>query len=102
MTSIETKVIAAAAGSGLGASVGAFATWVLGVTVWHASSNAEAVPKAIGAVPSPVADLLVICIGIVGAGVAGYRAPHTSRPDLTAPAAPEPAGPVDGVMTMGS
>ena len=85
MKAIESKVIAAAAGSGLGAALSAFLLWVVGVTAFGASSAADQVPKALAAVPEPVGALLAILVAIVGAFIGGYAAPHTPRPDLTPP-----------------
>lgn len=82
MAAIEAKVLAAAAGSGLGAAVSSFLTWLLGVTIWHASASAGSVAAAVAAVPEPVSGLLVIGVGIASATIAGYAAPHTARPDL--------------------
>jgi hypothetical protein len=76
---IETKVIAAAAGGGLGASVGAFVLWLLGVTAWHASNAAGSAGDAVAAVPTPVSGLVLAVLGLVGAALAGYLAPHTVR-----------------------
>lgn len=92
---IEAKVVAAAAGSGVGAAVGTFLLWLLGVTVWGQPVAADAAAKAVSAVPGPVAGLLVIVVSVVGAALGGYRAPHTARADLgeSAPAAGEPASP---------
>ena len=81
-------MIAATAGSGLGAAVSAFLLWLLGVTAFGASSNADQVAKAVAAVPEPVGALLAILIAIGGAFVGGYAAPHTSRPDLAAKLTP--------------
>lgn len=83
MTTIETKVIAAAAGSGLGAAISSFLLWVLGVAVFGASSSADQVTKALAAVPEPVGGLLAILITIGSGFLGGYIAPHTYRPDLT-------------------
>ena len=85
MSNIETKVIAAAAGSGLGAALSAFLLWVLGVTAFGAPGNADQVAKALAAVPEPVGALLAILVAIGGAFIGGYVAPHTHRPDLTTP-----------------
>ena len=91
MKTIESKVIAAAAGSGLGAALSAFLLWVVGVTAFGASSTADQVPKALAAVPEPVGALLAILVAILGAFIGGYAAPHTSRPDLAPTvAAPTP------------
>lgn len=76
---IEAKVIAGAAGSGLGAALGTFVLWLLGVLVWHAPSAATAAEAAIAAVPSPVSALVLTVLAIVGTAVAGFLAPHTSR-----------------------
>ena len=83
MSSIETKVIAATAGSGLGAALSAFFLWIVGVFAFGASFAADQVPKALAAVPEPVGALLAILVAILGAFVGGYAAPHTHRPDLS-------------------
>ena len=67
MRNLEAKVIAAAAGSGLGAALSAFLLWVVGVLGFGASSAAEQVPKALASVPEPVGALLAILVAIVGA-----------------------------------
>jgi len=90
---IEAKVIAAAAGSGLGAAVGTFLLWALGATVWGAPADAGHAATAAAAVPEPVGALLVIVVGILGAAVAGYAAPHTPRPDLSQQPVAVPAEP---------
>lgn len=82
---IETKVIAAAAGAGLGAAVAQFLLWVLGVTFWTVVPTAEHAKDAISAVPEPVSTLLVLVVSILGAAIGGYQAPHTQRPDLVPP-----------------
>jgi len=79
MNSIEAKVIAAIAGGGLGGAIGQFLLWLLGVLVWHASSSADKATAATAAVPGPVSMLLVALMAAIGAGLAGYSAPHTSR-----------------------
>lgn len=89
---IEAKVIAAIAGGGLGGAIGQFLLWLLGVLVWHASSTADRATVATAAVPAPVSMLLVALIAAGGAGLAGYSAPHTSRP----------ATPDSGVTTSGT
>jgi hypothetical protein len=86
---IETKVIAAAGGAGLGGAVGTFALWLLGVLFWGSPASADKATVAVASVPEPVGALIVIVVSLVGAAFAGYRAPHTPRPDLhAAPAAP--------------
>jgi len=94
MSTIEAKVIAAAAGSGVGAAVGTFLLWLLGATVWGAPGDAGHAAAAAAAVPEPVGALLVIVIGATGAALAGYAAPHTPRPDLHGQPAAAPAAPV--------
>jgi len=66
------KVIAAALGAGVGAPLGAFLVWLLGVLVWHASSAAADVDAAIAAVPAPVSALLLSVLAAGSAFVAGY------------------------------
>lgn len=84
MKNIETKVIAATAGSGAGAAIGTFLLWLLGVTLWHASGSATAAANAVAAVPQPVADLVPIILSAIGGFVGGYLAPHTVRTDQAA------------------
>lgn len=79
LNSIESKVIAATAGSGLGAAAGTFILWVLGVCVWHTPGNAEKAATAVAAVPTPVSAIVLLLITVAGAGLSGYLAPHTSR-----------------------
>lgn len=86
---IETKVIAAASGAGLGGAAGTCLLWLLGVFFWNASAAADHATEAVAAVPQPVAALIVILVGSLGAAIGGYEAPHTDRPDLNAaPSAP--------------
>lgn len=85
----ETKVVAGAAGSGAGAALGTFTLWLLGVTVWHVPNTADKAGDAIGAVPTPVAALLLLVVSAFGSYLAGYLAPHSFRP------APTPAAVVD-------
>lgn len=92
MANIEAKVIAAAAGSGLGAALSAFLLWILGVFAFGASGNADQVTKALAAVPEPVGGLLAILVAIGGAFIGGYVAPHTHRPDLAPPVVAIPPG----------
>jgi len=85
-TVIETKVIAAAAGSGGGATLSAFLVWFLGVTVWGASADADKAQVALAAVPTPVSAIVAIVVTVVVTAAAGWLAPHTSR--AAAPVAP--------------
>lgn len=107
---LETKVVAGAAGAGLGGVLTSFVVWLLGVLIWHASSSALDAGAAITSVPTPVSLLVGALLTAVLSFVAGYRAPHTSRApgahstdsatpasvtpgDLTsAPVQPEPIG----------
>jgi hypothetical protein len=79
---IETKVIAGAAGSGLGGALASFTTWCLGVFVWDASSSAADAAKALEAVPAPVIGLVAIMVPAITTLGLGLWAPHTHRPDL--------------------
>jgi hypothetical protein len=94
MKTIETKVIAAGAGAGLGSAVGTFLLWLLAVTVWNAPNSATNAASAVAAVPAPVADLVLVVLAVLGAVVSGYIAPHSIRAtDPAATAEPEPAAP---------
>lgn len=79
---VEAKVLAATVGSGAGSAVGTFLLWLLGVLVWHQPDGADKAGDAIGAVPSPVAGLLLVVVSAAGAAVAGWLAPHTHVPPL--------------------
>jgi hypothetical protein len=79
MKQFEAKVIAAAiGGGGLSGAVSPFFLWLLGVLVWHVSDTTDKAGAAIAAVPEPVSALLVGVMAAIGAGLAGYWAPHTS------------------------
>jgi hypothetical protein len=62
MSTIESKVIAATAGSGAGAAISAFVLWLLGITVWHVPNSADLAGSAVAAVPTPVAGLIAIVL----------------------------------------
>jgi hypothetical protein len=90
---VETKVIAAAAGSGFGGALGGFVLWLLGVLVWGAPSDAQHAASAATAVPEPVSSLVVVVLAIAGAYLAGYAAPHTVRADAPRPVVDAPPAP---------
>lgn len=75
---IETKVIAAAAGSGVGAAAGGFLLWLAGVLIWHQPNSAGAAAATVAAVPTPVSGLVLILLAVAGSAVSGYAAPHTN------------------------
>jgi len=70
---VETKV---QAGS-LAAAVAGVALWALQTYVFKDSG-----------VPDGVVSLVYLAVPAVIAGVGGYLAPHTHRPDIAVPAAP--------------
>lgn len=99
LANVETKVIAGATGAGLGSAVGTASLWGLGVLVWGAPSDAPHADAAVAAVPAPLAALIMLVLGVLGSLVAGYRAAHTSRPELaTGPAASSNADAVGGAQ----
>jgi hypothetical protein len=79
---VETKVVAATAGGASGGVVGLFVLWLLGVFIWHAPADALHSTQAVAAVPEPVGGFALFLLAGVCALWAGYRAPHTPRPDL--------------------
>jgi hypothetical protein len=85
---VETKVLAGAAGAGIGGALGNFLLWLLGITVWHTSATAAASSSAVAAVPPAVSALLAAVLPVTLAAVGGYLAPHTSRPDLASLSVP--------------
>jgi hypothetical protein len=76
---VETKVVAGAAGAGAGAVISQFVVWLMGCWAWGASWDASKAVDAVAAVPAPVADLVFLTITVIGAWIAGYKAPHTHR-----------------------
>lgn len=82
MGKIETKVIAAFAGSGIAAATGQLILWLLAIFVWHQPNTAKAATDAVSAVPEPVATWILIALAGIGAFLGGYFAPHTVRVDL--------------------
>ncbi|MGZ4521931.1 MAG: hypothetical protein ACXVXO_00725 [Mycobacteriaceae bacterium] len=79
---VESKVIAATAGGASGGVVGSFILWLLGVVVWHVPNDAAHSVQAVAAVPEPVGGFALFLLAGLCAFWAGYRAPHTPRPDL--------------------
>lgn len=79
---IETKVVAAGAGGAIGAALGTFLLWLIGVFIAHVPADAAHETAAKAAVPTAVSDLLVALITLGAALLAGYKAPHTFRQDL--------------------
>lgn len=75
---IETKVIAGAAGSGVGAAAGGFLLWLAGVLIWHQPDTASAAAATVAAVPTPVSGLVLILLAVAGSAISGYAAPHTN------------------------
>lgn len=81
----EGKVWSAATGGTAGATLAAFLTWVLGITVWGAPSDADGALAAIAAVPWPVVGVLGLALTFGGGYVSGWLAKHSPRPpELTA------------------
>lgn len=96
---IESKVIAATAGGASGGVVGLFFLWLLGVLLWHAPADALHATQAVAAVPQPVGGFLLFLLAGLTSFWAGYRAPHTDRPDLNqAAVAPVPVTPTPEVV----
>lgn len=79
---VETKVALQAGGGTLGAALSAFIAWLLGVVVWGVPFTAGHATDAMAAVPLPVSGLLTVLLTIGLGAYAGYKAPHTERPDL--------------------
>lgn len=82
MNTIASKVVAAGIGSGLGAAVAAFLTWLLGATAWGSDASAEGVQDAVAAVPAPVSALLLVVITMASTVAAGYARRETVLPTL--------------------
>lgn len=91
---VEVKVVAGAAGAGAGAVISQFVVWLLGCWAWGASWSADKAVAAVSAVPAPVADLVLLTVTVIGAYIAGYKAPHTHRPDPEPTPEPIPPKPI--------
>ena len=78
----ESKVWGSTVGGGSGAVLTSFVLWVLGVTIWNVSINADDAARAMAAVPLPVAGLIGLVITVGGIFLGGWLAKHTPRPDL--------------------
>ena len=76
----EGKVWSAATGGTAGATLAAFLTWVLGITVWGAPSDADGALAAIAAVPWPVVGVLGLALTFGGGYISGWLAKHSPRP----------------------
>lgn len=76
----ETKVTAAIAGAISGGVLSKFVLWTVAVLFFGASTSANAASAAVAAVPEPISTLILVVIAATGAGVGGYKAPHTDRP----------------------
>ncbi len=76
---IETKVWAAMAGTGAGATLATAVLWTLGVYAWHASAKAGDWQAAVAAVPAPIAETIGLAITVAGTGFAGWKAPPSNN-----------------------
>lgn len=70
---ISPKVVAASAGAGLGGVAATAILWVLGATFFDAGWSAANASDAIAAVPLPLSGVIVGMVGVVTAGLPGYR-----------------------------
>lgn len=76
---ISPKVVASAAGAGLGTAVSSLIVWLLGVLVWNQPWTAAAVNDAIAAVPTPVSGLVFLLVTAASAAGPAYRVTDPSR-----------------------
>jgi hypothetical protein len=97
---LETKVAAATIAGGAGGALATFILWALGVLVWHAPSVAGSADLATAAVPAPVTGVILTLLPAGLALLAGWLAPHTTRPDLT-PVVTAPASPATALGLVG-
>lgn len=82
LANIETKVWAALVGGAGGGVFVTFVLWLLGILFWHVPAAAASASASVAAVPEPIANVLLLAVPAISAAIAGYVAPHTSRPDL--------------------
>lgn len=83
---VEGKVWASTVGAGAGTVTAGFLTWLLGVSLWGAPSDAAHAVQAVQAVPAPVSLMLGLALSVGATFMAGYQAKHTDRPAVPAPA----------------
>jgi hypothetical protein len=76
---VSPKVVASAAGAGLGTALSSLIVWLLGVLVWNQPWTAAAVNDAIAAVPTPVSGLVFLLVTAASAAGPGYRVADPSR-----------------------
>ena len=76
---ISPKVVASAAGAGLGTAVSSLIVWLLGVLVWNKPWTAAAVNDAIAAVPTTVSGLVFLLVTAASAAGPAYRVTDPSR-----------------------
>jgi hypothetical protein len=76
---LSPKVVASAAGAGLGTAISSLIVWLLGVLVWGQPGTAAAVNDAMAAVPTPVSGLVFLLVTAVSAAGPGYRVSDPSR-----------------------
>ena len=78
-TPLSPKVVASAAGAGLGTAISTLIVWLLGVLVWKQPWTAAAVNDAMAAVPTPVSGLVFLLVTAASAAGPGYRVTDPSR-----------------------
>ena len=76
---LSPKVVASAAGAGLGTAISSLIVWLLGVLVWDQPWTAVAVNDAMAAVPTPVSGLVFLLVTAGSAAGPGYRVADPSR-----------------------
>ncbi|MET0930609.1 MAG: hypothetical protein ABWX74_13900 [Aeromicrobium sp.] len=80
---ISPKAVASTGGAGLGAAIATLVTWILGVTLWDASSAAGNVAEAMASVPTPVSGVIILVIPAAVAAISGWLTtdPHRVTTD---------------------
>lgn len=78
----ESKVYAASDAAGAGGVLVVLITWAIGAFLYKVGAGAEDATKAIAAVAAPLSLALAYFVPKGLSYWAGYRTPHTPRPDL--------------------
>ena len=82
---IEAKVYAASDAAGAGGVLVILITWAIGAFLYGVGASAANAPVAIAAVAAPLSLALAYFVPRGLSFLAGYRTPHTPRPDLDRP-----------------
>lgn len=82
MSPISPKVYAAVLGASGGTVVSGLILWIIGVTAYQVSPDANSVGTAVAAVPTPISAAIGLLLVILGAAIPGYQTTDPARVEL--------------------